>query len=280
MKLGIVGNGFVGGAIINAFKQHQDIELFVYDIDKNKSSNSLKETLTSDLVFICLPTPMKNIDGGEADLSIMEDFFAIANELKSKSILIIKSTVPVGTTKNLQTKYTDLTILHNPEFLTARFANEEFINADRHIIGGKSEYAKNYLREFYLKYFHTIPVFLMSSDESELTKYSSNCFFATKVAFFNEIKLFSESINADYDKIIKALTADKRIENCHTQVPGHDGDYGFGGYCFPKDINAFMRTLDNSKKASGSVLRSIWERNKQIRKKWDWKNSKSSVSKE
>jgi len=278
MKIGIIGNGFVGGAIINAFKNKKDIDLYVYDSIEIKSKNCLEQTVNSDITFVCLPTPMKNIEGGEADLSIIESFFEKVSFFNSKSIFLIKSTIPVGTTKNLQERFNNLCILHNPEFLTARFANEDFLNADRHIVGGMDEEAKEKIKSFYLSHFPKIPVFLTSSDESELIKYCSNCFFATKVSFFNEIKLFSENIGADYSLIISALTADKRIENSHTQVPGHDGDYGFGGYCYPKDINAFMRTLDQSKKASGSVLRAIWERNKEIRKKWDWKNSKSSVS--
>ena len=277
MKIGIIGNGFVGGAILNAFKNNEEISLFIYDKDIKKSKNTLEETLKSDFIFVCLPTPMNNVEGGDADLSIIENFFIYANSLSPKGIFIIKSTVPVGTTKAIQEKNKNIMVLHNPEFLTARFANEDFINADRHIIGGNNEEAKKKVKDFYLKYFPKTPIFLVSSDESELIKYSANCFFATKVAFFNEIKLFCEDVNANYDKIIEGLTADKRIEKSHTQVPGHDGDYGFGGYCFPKDINAFMRTLNSSKKASGALLKTVWERNKKIRKNWDWKNSKSSV---
>ena len=122
----------------------------------------------------------------------------------------------------------------------------------------------------------------MTSDESELVKYTANCFLAVKTMFFNEIKLLSESFDADYSKIVAGVTADRRIGVSHTRVPGPDGDYGFGGTCFPKDINALIHTIDtieyNQKKLpSSDILKAVWERNKQVRDDWDWAISKSAV---
>lgn len=277
MKISVIGNGFVGGAVANGFKHREPM---IYDVDPTRSNCSLNEALKSDYIFVCLPTPMTHVEGGRANLSILYSFFESIKELPLKGIFIIKSTVPVGTTKALSEKYSQFRFVHNPEFLTAANANNDFINADRTVLGG-SEDDVNHVAILYQTDFENIPVFRMKSDESELVKYTANCFLSLKVMFFNEIKLLTEDINADYSKVIDGVSSDLRIGRSHTRVPGPDGDYGFGGTCFPKDINAFINVIkDVNGNARSDIFEAAWKRNKEVRKDWDWANSKSAVLKD
>lgn len=277
--ISVIGNGFVGGAVAYGFSQLQPK---VYDVDPQRSQCSLKEALEQQYIFVCLPTPMISVEGGKANLSILQGFFESISNQTVDGIFIIKSTVPVGTTKKLQKAFPQFKFVHNPEFLTAANAKNDFVNADRTVIGGDSTTALQSVLELYWSHFPNIPIHVMTSDESELVKYTANCFLAVKTMFFNEIKLLSETFEADYSKVIAGVTADKRIGASHTRVPGPDGDYGFGGTCFPKDINALIHTIDSmehnqEKGASSAILKAVWERNKQVRSNWDWSTSKSAV---
>ena len=280
--ISVIGNGFVGSAVAYGFSQFQPK---VYDVDPQRSKYSLKEALEQEFIFVCLPTPMISVEGGKANLSMLYSFFeSISNETVD-GVFIIKSTVPVGTTKQLQKSFPQFKFVHNPEFLTAANAKNDFVNADRTVIGGSDVTALQSVLELYQSHFPNIPIHVMTSDESELVKYTANCFLAVKTMFFNEIKLLSETFEADYSKIIAGVTADKRIGVSHTRVPGPDGDYGFGGTCFPKDINALIHTIGSveqsqERKASSDILKAVWERNKQVRSNWDWATSKSAVVEE
>jgi len=277
-ELAVIGNGFVGGAVANGFKHRNP---FVYDIDLNKSNSSLKDALGCKYIFICLPTPMTKVEGGKANLSLLYNFFNNIQDINVEGTFIIKSTVPVGTTKSLAISYPKFKFVHNPEFLTAINANHDFINADRTVIGSYNSLALQEVVELYQNDFPNIPIVTMSSDESELVKYTANCFLALKVMFFNEIKLLTEDINIDYSKVIDGVCSDPRISKSHTRVPGPDGDYGFGGTCFPKDINAFINILQSvNGKAKSDIFEAVWKRNKEIRTNWDWSDSKSAVLEE
>lgn len=277
MNVSVIGNGFVGGAVANGFKHRKPL---IYDVDPSRSNCSLNQALDANYIFICLPTPMTHVEGGRANLSILFNFFENIKALQIKGIFVIKSTVPVGTTKKLAETYPTFKFVHNPEFLTAANANSDFINADRTVLGG-SEDDVNQVAILYQTDFKNIPILRMKSDESELVKYTANCFLAMKVMFFNEIKLLTEDINADYGKVIDGVSSDIRIGRAHTRVPGPDGDYGFGGTCFPKDINAFINVIkDINGNAGTDIFEAVWKRNKEVRKDWDWANSKSAVLKD
>jgi len=116
----------------------------------------------------------------------------------------------------------------------------------------------------------------MFSDESELVKYTANCFLATKVMFFNGIRMLAENLGIDYDEIMRGVHSDPRIGKTHTQVPGPDGNYGFGGTCFPKDINALIRTMKDYM-VDPKILEAVWENNLSVREDWDWAESESAV---
>ena len=266
MKVGIIGNGFVGNAIYQNIKDKIE-NLFVFDVDENKSISSYDDTIKSDIVFVCLPTPMKDKMGGECNLSYVDQFFdSLPNDLNG--IFVIKSTVPIGTTKKLSDKRKDLKIIHNPEFLTARNSVEDFNNADRNIIGGEIELSKK-LESFYSQYFPHISTFLVSSDESEAIKYFSNTYLSLKVAYFNLMYDLCEKIGMNFENVRNCVSLDKRIGGSHTFVPGIDGDRGFGGTCFPKDLNALNDTFKQHN-LNESILEEIWKYNMQIRNVIDW----------
>ena len=271
--IGIIGNGFVGGAVANGFKDFCDVRIF--DTDEERRTHTYTDVVFSDFVFVCLPTPMVDMEGGKCNLSILENFF---EELPTicEGTFIIKSTVPIGTTEKLCIKYPHLKIVHNPEFLTAANAKEYFVNADRHVIGGKEEWVSD-VEDFYKMCYPDIPVFTMKSSESECVKYFANCFLAAKVMVFNEMRVLVDNIeDVDYDSVMQGVISDRRIGNSHYNVPGPDGDYGFGGTCFPKDINALIHTMIENN-MNPLVMKSIWEQNKNYRKNWDWAESTSAV---
>ena len=274
--IGIIGNGFVGGAVANGLKDFCDIR--IYDTDPDKKTHKYNDVIFSDFVFVCLPTPMLDVEGGDCNLSILEKFF---EDLPSicEGIFIIKSTVPIGTTNKLCDKYPHLKIIHNPEFLTAANANDDFINADRHVLGGKEDWIEP-VCNFYKLCYPNIPVITMKSTESECVKYFANCFLAAKVMVFNEMKLLCEEIKEsdyiDYDKIMDGVISDRRIGKSHYNVPGPDGQYGFGGTCFPKDINALIHTMMKYG-INPLILIAVWEQNKKFRLNWDWADYKSAV---
>ena len=276
-SIGVIGNGFVGNAVAKGFGDYANVR--VYDVDSARSTHTLNETLNTEFVFVCLPTPMVNEHGGECNLSIIKDFFSSLDPDEFDGdfpVFIIKSTVPIGTTEHLQDEVSWLDIVHNPEFLTAANAEEDFVSADRTVIGGRNLIALGKVRELYQQCFPYIPIYTMSSNESESVKYYANCFLATKVIFFNEMKLLSEKFGTDYGTICEAVIADYRIGNSHWNVPGPDGNYGFGGTCFPKDTNALINTMEQQG-LDPKVLKAVWEQNLQIRKNRDWATSKSAV---
>ena len=141
-KIGVIGNGFVGSAVAEGFKHYADVK--VYDSNPNKSPDNFQDVLQQECIFICVPTPMSE-GGGQCDMSYIYDVFDKVKHLITESIFIIKSTVPVGTTSQLKSKYPKLHIIHSPEFLTARTAKIDFITPSRVIVG--------YPKEFYSKLF-------------------------------------------------------------------------------------------------------------------------------
>jgi UDPglucose 6-dehydrogenase len=260
MQIGIVGNGFVGNAIYQNFKNK--VFTKVFDVKPEKCMNSLEDVLLSDIVFVCLPTPMyKN---GECNVSFIEEFFRSANIYKHDPLFVIKSTVPIGTTERMCRLRDDLKIVHNPEFLTAVNAVEDFRNTDRNIIGGRQDLCLE-LRDFYVKHFPNTPVQIVKSNESETIKYFCNSFLAVKVALFNNLYEICEKFEMNFDSVKDGVISDNRIGPSHTKVPGPDGLMGFGGYCFPKDINALINTLKEND-IDDSLFSSVWQYNQKIRK--------------
>ena len=270
-SVGIIGNGFVGNAVYQNVRDK--VETKIYDVDKNRSLNTFDEVLQQELIFVCVPTPMK-VDGS-CDLSILEKLFEdISNkdlDFQEEHTFIIKSTVPIGTTKKLREKYPLLWIVHNPEFLTARNAVNDLAKADRTVIGGDSTLTSRVAKLYYgyVYYGEDHNIIQCSSDESEAIKYFSNTFLAYKVAYFNKVYDVCEKLGMDYKNLRKGITTDPRIGESHTQVPGIDKDRGFGGTCFPKDLNSLITQFEE-RGVNCDMLKEVWLYNEEIRTVIDW----------
>lgn len=273
-KIGIIGGGFVGGAIARGFALTADVR--IYDKDPKRSTHTFEEISETDFIFLCLPTPMVHVEGGRADLRIIVSVCSQLEKANAKGIVIIKSTVPIGTTKQLNEDF-KLNIIHNPEFLTARNADIDFITPARTILGGNSLLTAP-VASLFSDRFPGNNILEMTSNESEAVKYIANCFFATKVMFFNEMYLgLREAYGLDWDRVMDGVLTDGRIGISHCNVPGHDGKLGFGGACFPKDICALIAQLEDVG-FDPKLLKAAWEQNKAIRPEMDWGRIPSAVS--
>jgi nucleotide sugar dehydrogenase len=275
-KIGIIGNGFVGSAIAAGLGLHADV--CVYDTDSKKSINTFEEIMECEFIFIAVPTPMNLSDNNKIDLSIVRDVFNRISEYPkhSNNICIIKSTVVPGTTRMLASEYPNLQIVFNPEFLTERSARLDFINTSRIVIGGKVTACERLAALYRVRFPHT-PIVISDSVSAEFIKYMCNCFFSTKVSFMNEMKQTATALDLDWDGIMKGFLLDGRIGNSHVEVPGHDGHLGFGGKCFPKDLNAFINFFKESG-VSPTVMTAAWEKNIEVRNVADWEKIKGATS--
>ena len=270
---GIIGAGFVGTAVAKGMMLDGEVRL--YDKNDLRRTHTFEEVVNCDYVFICVPTPMANVEGGKASLSIMDSVFEdIQNARNSEekpnenSIYIIKSTIPVGTTRRYSDRH-NFPVVHCPEFLTERTANIDFLIPARHIIGGTNPSVLSKVENLFSKRFPGVSVLTMGPEEAELVKYMCNCFFATKVLFLNEMRLLVDKLGMDWGDVIQGFLSDGRVSHSHTQVPGHDGDKGFGGKCFAKDINAIIGLFEEHG-LDAKQMKATWEQNKAIRKNWDW----------
>ena len=270
-KIGVIGNGYVGGALAHGFSPASTgtCEVKVYDVLPERSMNTLDETVNnSDFIFVSVPTPMNK--GGSISLKYIYEVFKNIDGINRRddNIFILKSTVVPGTTEKLQEKYPNLNIIFNPEFLTEKSARLDFINQDRVILGGDkidtSQVAKLFEDRF--KYCHIIQTDFKTA---EVIKYFGNVFFSVKVAFANEMKLICDSIGADWETALEGFVADGRVGDSHLNVPGPDGKLGFGGNCFPKDMNAFM-SFAKSIGVNLNTVKGAWETNLEVRPEKDW----------
>ena len=275
MKIGIVGQGYVGTAVKEVFSKHYQVD--TYDLDKDKCSVNYLEDLAelTKLIFVCVPTPMKK--DGSCDTSIVEGVVKDINNVcgvrkYENKIIAIKSTIPPGTTNRLNKKYEHISVIFNPEFLTEANFIDDFKNQSRIIIGGERP-ASTKLRQVYSLVFPNVKIVKTGSITAEMVKYFTNTFLATKVSFANEMKIICDKINIDYDKVVEYATYDERLGKSHWAVPGPDGKLGFGGSCFPKDLNALI-DLCYEKSIKANTLFGVWETNLEVRPEQDWKELK------
>ena len=280
MKIGIVGQGYVGTAVRVVFQKHYDTS--TYDINTELSTcDTLQELVTkSEVIFVCVPTPM-NTDGS-CNTDIVEDVISDINDSvyigrlnhnpKGDKIVVIKSTVPPGTTDRLNKENDNVTVIFNPEFLTEANFIDDFKNQNRIIIGGKRP-ATTKLRQIYSLVFPNVPIIKTGSITAEMVKYFTNTFLATKVSFANEMNLICDKLGIDYDKVVEYSIYDERLGKSHWAVPGPDGHYGFGGSCFPKDINALIKVAEKMD-IPPNILSAAWDTNTLVRPEQDWKELK------
>lgn len=270
--IGIVGYGIVGQAVEYGFKSEK---IFIYD--KFKDFLSLEEVCkNSEFIFVCVPTPILGDHSG-IDISIVEENVAeIAKLIQgTDKILIIKSTVAPGSTEQFHKKHPDLNIAFNPEFLTEANFLDDFVKADRCVIGAFDDLSSRRLLSLYRKHFPHMPMYQTDPTTAEMVKYMANCFLATKVMFANEMFEICEKLGIKYEEVKKLVIADHRIYDSHLDVTTLRG---FGGKCFPKDMLALMGVADRLG-VETEIMDQVWEKNLKMRKVRDWEEIPFVVSK-
>jgi|TARA_R110000823_G_scaffold314148_2_gene442814 UDPglucose 6-dehydrogenase len=279
-KIGIIGNGFVGSSVAFGFSSNTgcDVEdVKIYDKDNSKSTHTLDKVVNdSDYIFLSVPTP-SNQDGS-ISLDIIYDVFKdidniIDYEQDFQPVILLRSTVTPGTTKKIQMNYPRLHIVFNPEFLTERSAKLDFINQARIVLGGNWGDTIKVEHLYTWRFGNYIPVIKTDFETAELIKYMCNCFFATKVSYLNEMKQLSDKIGAKWKDCVDGFSLDGRIGHSHLNVPGPDGKFGFGGSCFPKDVQAMIKFMDGLD-VPVNTLKGAWETNLKVRPEQDWKKLK------
>ena len=257
-QIGIVGHGFVGKAVDYGFSQ-RNVEKFIVDPNYDTTIDDLAQ-FDPDVTFVAVPTPMSNT--GKIDSTIVEK---CVKELidKTKGLIVVKSTVTPDIMMELANMARDR-VVYNPEFLTEKNANEDFINPKMHVFGGDPATCR-FIEELYevCSLCRPCPVFHVTVAEASLIKYGINSFLATKVLWFNQ---FYDVVNGhgNFNRIVSAIATDSRVGNSHTVVPGFDGKRGFGGACFPKDTKALSYFAPEF-----TILEKVIEENNKLRSDYE-----------
>ncbi|OUW96533.1 MAG: hypothetical protein CBD97_01385 [Pelagibacteraceae bacterium TMED237] len=275
-SIGIIGKGFVGTAVAHGFSHQTGFgaNIRIYDVDPEKAQNSLEDTVkNSEFIFLSVPTPADK--NGYNDLSIVKKVLSDINEVSTHSdnIILVRSTVVPGTTRALQNEFPKLRIIFNPEFLTERSASFDFINQTRVILGGEKKYTNRVKYLYKNRFGDFLPVVETNFETAEMIKYMNNLFFATKVSFLNEMKLLGDKVGVDWSDAVNGFILDGRIGHSHIAVPGPDGKLGFGGSCFPKDIQALIN-FGKENNVDMNVLEGAWKTNLVVRPEKDWEQLK------
>jgi nucleotide sugar dehydrogenase len=302
IKIGILGGGFVGNATKKfSFKKNdknfhgtldpRNISYICYDLDPSKRSppeTTFEDLKTTNIIFICVPTPM-NKDGScytgivENVIKQIRDTFNmdISSPQENEPHIVVRSTVPVGFCEKMKVHFM-------PEFLTEKNWSTDFYNCNNWIIGvNKSvsrweQFQKLMIDILYTSWEHRcilVPTnTILTTSEAEMVKYMRNCFLATKVAFANEMEDFCKISGIDYKNIKRTVALDTRIGSSHLDVPGPDGKHGYGGTCFPKDMNSLKFQFD-SRQVECPVISAAIYRNENIdRLEKDWMEDKGRAT--
>jgi UDPglucose 6-dehydrogenase len=270
MNIGVIGYGYVGRATGEGFATNPKNKVFWFDKFKESPSTLSEVIEKSDYIFVAVPTPIF-ADYSGMDMSIVEEVVGqVAPKISgTDKILIIKSTSLPGTTTKMAEKYPGVNFVMNPEFLTQKNANADFLKPFRTVIGCDNSDIGLRVQKLY----KTIlpkgqPYYIVSSTSAELAKYMSNLVLASKILIANEFYDIAQKVGANYLDVMAAVEADPRIGK-HLGVPGPDGDRGFGGACFPKDMVGILG-LAKKENVDVSALDAIWKKNLKVRKNRDW----------
>jgi UDPglucose 6-dehydrogenase len=281
MRIGIIGVGFVGGATAHVLKKAHN--LYFYDKYKepyNSQSNLEILAENSECTFVCVPTPMKA--SGEIDYTnvhnSIDQLLEEVNKIKRNPknlLVIIRSTAVSGTTDKLAEKY-PFQFAFNPEFLREKYAIEDMEKTDRVVVGTDDIESAKKVEEIYKPIFPNAQYTFVDRKTAEMIKYAANVILTGQVALANEIYQICEATGVNYDSVKKAVLQDSRIGR-NIDVPGPDGDFGFGGKCFPKDLNALIY-LAREKQYRPYLLEEVWRLNEKVRKEKDWLKIEGAVS--
>jgi len=263
MRIGICGFGFVGKAINSFFqKDCTDIVPDIVIYDKYKEMNNFNILADTDLLYICIPTPY-DVCIQSYDMTEMDNTLLLLAQIEYKGIILIKSTILPEYCEQINATYDQLKIIHNPEFLSAATAANDFANQS-HIILGYTVQSREVIpmiELFYKKLFPLALISITTSNVAAITKLACNSFYATKVQFFTEIFLLCNKVDVDFNEVKKLMLNNKWINTMHTSVPGSDGQISFGGACLPKDINALNQFMLEKKTENHLLDAVIKERN-------------------
>lgn len=276
INLGIIGYGFVGQAVANGFKVASGGKDTIRWYDKYKEGESLEEVIQgSEFIFVCLPTPMKEDETG-IDLSIFDSMIPQITKYTDNTdkIIVIKSTVIPATTVKFEKKFPHSKFCFNPEFLTEANFLDDFINADRTVIGANNDLVARRVALIFKQRFPKTAIFLTDPTTAETVKYFANAFLSLKVSFANLFYDYCQKLGIKYEEVKKMAASDHRIGDYHLEVTTLRG---FGGKCFPKDLVAIMGEFKKLG-ADFSLLETMWKYNKKIRKIHDWEEIPFAVS--
>lgn len=280
MDIGIIGYGIVGKALYSGFSQNTVVHIYdpLYSAKEAEMfCGSIAEVYQrSKFIFVCVPTPQivsQDSNYGNFDASIIDDCMAaLAHKPDKHKIIALVSTVIPPKVESYLKNYPALNIVVSPELLTERTAEQDFLNPKCRIIGGKSEHATA-LQALYEEYSTCQPckVAYCSAVTAAYIKYVANAFFATKVSIMNQFYDLYQKMDRpeSWEEVAEILLLDPRLGHSHCQVPGPDGDRGWGGKCFPKDTSALCHYAE-SKDISMTILRAAIDYNETIRKNRDW----------
>lgn len=262
MLISVIGLGFVGGSMKKSF-EIKGVKVIGYDKFKDEYKDNFNACLESDIAFLALPTVFDE-EKSEYDKSCIREVCTDLMKNEYKGIVVIKSTVEPTTTMMLSEEFPTLKFVHNPEFLTAATAFEDFHN-QTHIVLGKgpvvSDEDMNKLAKFYMELYPNAEMSFSSCTESESMKIFVNCFYSVKVQFFNELYLLCQIMECDYNVVKDLMLKNKWINPMHTDVPGPDGKLSYGGYCFPKDTNALLNHMKRNDVPCEVLQATVNERN-------------------
>lgn len=262
-KLGIIGKGFVGGAVSDGFS---NVEQYVVDprISEDNTIDKLVSEFDPPLTFVCVPTPPN--DDGSVNVDIVSEVLQELDDNEYKGIVVVKSTI-IPDYLHVFKRSFRLKIVYNPEFLTESNASADFVNPNMQVLGGKFKDCV-IVEKAYNRYsdVRVVPTFKVDLSTASLIKYTINSWLATKVVFFNEIQKLQQSSSSmvSWNQFTDMLTRDPRMGDSHMKVPGPDGEYGFGGHCFPKDTEALIHYAQ-SKNIKLSLLEKAVSKNKKLR---------------
>ncbi len=267
MKLTVLGTGYVGLVAGTCFAESgNDVvcvdvdaekvarlsrgEVPIYEpgleelIERNVADGRLSFTTDPgavagrDAVFVAVQTPQD--EDGSADLQhVLAAARQVANRADRGTLLVLKSTVPVGTARQVKEIVGErLVVVSNPEFLKEGAAIEDFMKPDRVVVGTSDPRARDLMAELYAPFVRTgSPILFMDNESAELTKYAANALLAARISFMNDIARLCDAVGADVDRVRQGVGADRRI-GYPFLFPG----VGFGGSCFPKDVQALLHT--------------------------------------